>query len=99
MCCFDTLEEPKSARASVARFWANGRDADIQASGLVLKREDGGPGRSFPHEYRMHNRVLSILLENLSILPASTPNSKACLAIFGVYLPFSFVLLDVNSEE
>ncbi|OIW23785.1 hypothetical protein CONLIGDRAFT_686019 [Coniochaeta ligniaria NRRL 30616] len=63
-------------------------DVDFRSSALVLKREDGGPGRSLLREYQMHHQILAALQA-----------SKNVPAAYRVNIPVSFLFMDETSPH
>ncbi|KAK0704641.1 zinc finger protein-domain-containing protein [Lasiosphaeris hirsuta] len=69
--------------------WANTfSNIDFQSSALVLKREDGGPGRSLLKEYRNHHQILAALQAG-----------KTVAALYRVNIPESFLFMDETSPH
>ena len=71
--------------------WASCHDADTQDSGLIIKREDGSPGRSLAHEHYMHRHVLTALQKHTEDVEAHN------LITFRVNIPLSHSFLPPHS--
>lgn len=65
-------------------------DVDTCSTAVVLKREDGGPGRSLLQEYNVHRHLLSTLQTNQQV---------SNMATFRVNIPFCVSFLQRESTE
>jgi hypothetical protein len=75
--------------------WANDNDADSQPAALVIKRQDGGIGRSLRHEDSMHRHIISTI-ETYRTHQAQTDASHLTY-LHGVNVPCNIAFLDPSS--